>query len=41
MNLILLDLKLPLVSGFEVLEWLRQQPGFKDLPVVVKMTPKI
>jgi CheY-like chemotaxis protein len=32
---ILLDLKLPVVSGFEVLEWLRQQPGLKGLPVVV------
>jgi CheY-like chemotaxis protein len=32
---ILLDLKLPVVSGFEVLEWLRQQPGLKNLPVVV------
>ena len=32
---ILLDLKLPLVSGFEVLAWLREQPGLKTLPVVV------
>jgi CheY-like chemotaxis protein len=32
---ILLDLKLPVVSGFEVLEWLRRQPGLKNLPVVV------
>jgi len=32
---ILLDLKLPLVSGFEVLAWLREQPGLKNLPVVV------
>lgn len=32
---ILLDLKLPVISGFEVLEWLREQPGLKSLPVVV------
>jgi len=33
--LILLDLKLPRRSGFEVLEWLRGQPGLRRLPVVV------
>lgn len=33
--LMLLDLKLPRKSGFEVLEWLRQQPGLKRLLVVV------
>ncbi|MHC4091588.1 MAG: response regulator [Planctomycetota bacterium] len=33
--LMLLDLKLPRKSGFEVLEWLRQQPRLKRLPVVV------
>ncbi|MBD2740160.1 response regulator [Coleofasciculus sp. FACHB-1120] len=33
--LILLDLKLPRKSGLEVLEWLRQQPDLKRLPVVV------
>ncbi|MGO8679224.1 MAG: response regulator [Limisphaerales bacterium] len=32
---VLLDLKLPVVSGFEVLEWLREQPEFKSLPVVI------
>lgn len=32
---ILLDLNLGLVSGFEVLEWLRGQPAFQSLPVVV------
>ena len=34
-SLILLDLKLPRLSGFEVLEWLRRQPGLRRLPVVV------
>ena len=33
--LLLLDLKLPRRSGFEVLEWLRAQPGLRRLPVVV------
>lgn len=34
-DLMLLDLKLPRLSGFEVLEWLRGQPGLKRLPVVI------
>jgi CheY-like chemotaxis protein len=34
-DLLLLDLKLPRRSGFEVLEWLRGQPGLRRLPVVV------
>ena len=33
--LVLLDLKLPRVDGFEVLTWIRQQPGIRSLPVVV------
>lgn len=33
--LILLDLKLPRKSGFEVLAWLREQPTLKRLPVVI------
>ena len=33
--LILLDLKLPGMSGFEVLTWIRQQEGLRGLPVVV------
>ena len=31
--IILLDLKLPFVHGFEVLRWLRQQPAFRQLNV--------
>src|SRR6266542_6680804 len=34
-TLLLMDLKMPRKSGLEVLEWLRQQPGLKRLPVVV------
>jgi CheY-like chemotaxis protein len=32
---ILLDLKLPTVSGLEVLAWIRQQPNLKRLPVIM------
>jgi CheY-like chemotaxis protein len=34
-DLILLDLKLPKVDGFEVVRWIRRQPGFGSIPVVV------
>jgi CheY-like chemotaxis protein len=34
-NLLLLDLKLPRLNGFEVLEWIRTQPALNDLVVVV------
>jgi CheY-like chemotaxis protein len=34
-DLLLLDLKMPRVDGFEVLKWVRQQPGFSALRVVV------
>jgi len=34
-DLLLLDLKLPHISGFQVLQWLRQQPCLKRLLVVV------
>src|SRR4051812_17982545 len=33
--LVLLDIKLPLASGFEVLSWLRQQSSFRRLPIVM------
>ena len=32
---IILDLKLPRRSGLEVLEWLRENPASRDLPVIV------
>src|SRR5258708_1243477 len=34
-DLVLLDLKLPSISGFEVLQWIRDQPDFQRLPVVI------
>jgi CheY-like chemotaxis protein len=34
-NLVLLDLKMPRVDGFEVLRWIRQHPRIKNLRVVV------
>jgi CheY-like chemotaxis protein len=36
--LVLLDLKMPVRDGFEVLEWIRSQPGISGLPVVVLTT---
>jgi CheY-like chemotaxis protein len=32
---ILLDLKLPGMSGFEVLEWIRNNPRYQSVPVVI------
>src|SRR5689334_4773505 len=34
-SLVLLDLKLPKIDGFEVLHWLRSQPGIHTIPVIV------
>ncbi len=34
-SLLLLDLKMPQVDGFRVLQWLRENPLLKRLPVVV------
>jgi CheY-like chemotaxis protein len=33
--LVLLDLKLPRIDGFEVLSWIRKREGIRGLPVVV------
>jgi CheY-like chemotaxis protein len=33
--LVFLDLKLPYIKGLDVLEWIRKQPGFASLVVVV------
>ena len=34
-ELILLDLKMPGLDGFEVLSWLKREPGLSKIPVVV------
>jgi CheY-like chemotaxis protein len=34
-GLMLLDLNMPMLNGFQVLQWLRAQPGLKRLSVVV------
>jgi CheY-like chemotaxis protein len=34
-SLLLLDLKMPRLSGFDVLAWLQEHPEFNDLPIVV------
>ena len=34
-DLILLDLKMPVIDGFELLNWLRSHPLFGSLPVIV------
>src|SRR5262249_13079512 len=34
-SLLLLDLKMPRVTGFDVLSWVRNQESFRRLPVVV------
>lgn len=32
---VILDLKMPVMDGFETLQWIREQPAFKTLPVVI------
>jgi len=34
-RLVLLDLKMPELSGFEVLEWIRKHPEYASLPVII------
>ena len=34
-RLLLLDLKMPRLTGFDVLDWLQDKPEFRGLPVVV------
>jgi CheY-like chemotaxis protein len=35
-DVLLLDLNLPLIDGFDVLRWLKTKPSLKDLPVVIQ-----
>ena len=37
-GLLLLDLKLPGIDGFEVLQWIRKNPDFSELRVIVLTT---
>src|SRR6266487_3652096 len=39
--LTLLDLKLPRVMGLEVLKWMREQPGLKNLPVIILTSSRL
>lgn len=34
-SLVLLDLKMPYLSGFDVLTWIRAHPSLKDLAVII------
>ena len=34
-DMLLLDLKMPELSGFEVLEWIRKRPEYAALPVII------
>jgi CheY-like chemotaxis protein len=34
-DILLLDLKMPIRTGFEVLEWLQRQKGLQELPVII------
>ena len=34
-HLVLLDLKMPRLDGFDVLEWIRKEPAFRHLMVVI------
>jgi CheY-like chemotaxis protein len=34
-SLLLMDLKMPRMNGFDVLQWLADKPAFRELPVVV------
>ena len=38
--LMLLDLKMPRKNGFEVIAWVRSQPGLRRLPIVVLSSSK-
>jgi CheY-like chemotaxis protein len=40
-GLVLLDLKMPWMDGFDVLKWLRSRPQFDALPVVVLTSSKL
>ena len=33
--IVFLDLKMPLLGGFDVLAWMKQQPGLSKIPVII------
>jgi CheY-like chemotaxis protein len=37
-NLMVLDLNMPVMDGKEVLQWLKDQPSFREIPVMVFTT---
>ena len=34
-TLVLLDIRMPRMDGFEVLRWIRLQPQFRELPIIM------
>jgi CheY-like chemotaxis protein len=40
-SLILLDVKLPQLNGFELLEWMRSRPEFEFLPVIMLSSSQV
>lgn len=39
-DMVLLDLKLPRKSGFEVLEWIKNHPSLRTIPVIIFSSSK-
>ena len=40
-SLLLLDIKMPRLNGFDVLSWLQERPEFSQLPIVVLTTSNL
>jgi CheY-like chemotaxis protein len=37
-HVVIVDLKMPLMSGFEILEWIRDNPYYRVIPTIVLST---